>query len=234
MNHQFNWAVLWEYRELLLAGLKITIQLSSISIVICTVLGIILGIMRLARNALVRLFASAYVEFFVNTPLIIQMFFWYFALPMMLPETLRFWLWSHNYEFIASVIGLSIYTSSFIAEAVRAGIQAIDKGQREAALSTGLSGFQTMWYIILPQAVRIVIPPICNQYLNLIKNSSLAMTIAVPEITFQAQAIESYTFRGFEAFTAATLIYISLTLTVSFLMSRVERWASKGQRAVVA
>ncbi len=234
MNYQFNWGVLWEYRELLLEGLKITVQLSIVSIVICTILGIIFGIMRLSKNVLIRMFASAYVEFFVNTPLIIQLFFWYFALPMILPETLRFWLWAHNYEFIAGVIGLSIYTSSFVAEAVRAGIQSIDKGQREAALSSGLTEFQNMWYIILPQAIRVVIPPICNQFLNLIKNSSLAMTIAVPEITFQAQAIESYTFRGFEAFTAATLIYIALTLSVSFLMGRLERWSSKGQRAVVA
>ncbi len=234
MNYNFNWMVLWDYRELLIQGLIITLKLSITSIILSTVIGIILGILRLAKNLAVRLVASAYVEFFLNTPLIIQLFFWYFALPMIFPEPVQMWLWEHNYEFISAVIGLTIYTSTFIAEAVRAGIQSIDKGQQEAALASGLSDFQTMWYVILPQAIRVVIPPICNQFLNLTKNSSLAMTIAVPELTHQAQAIEALTFRGFEAFTAATLIYIALTITISLLMSRIERWSAKGQQIVTA
>ncbi|MBO8126641.1 MAG: amino acid ABC transporter permease [Firmicutes bacterium] len=234
MDYEFNWLVLWEYRDLLLEGLVLTIKLSAISIVLSTIVGTIFGIMRLSKSLIIRLIASSYVEFFLNTPLIIQLFFWYFALPMALPGWLQSWLWAHNYEFIASVIGLTIYTSTFIAEAVRAGIQSIDKGQREAALASGLTGFQTLWYVILPQAIRIVIPPVVNQFLNLTKNSSLAMTIAVPELTYQAQAIESLTFRGFEAFTAATLIYICLTLTISLVMGKVERWAAKGQRPMAA
>ena len=232
MNYSFNWMVLWDYRDLLIQGLIITLKLSIISIILSTIVGIVFGILRLASNLAVRLVASAYVEFFLNTPLIIQLFFWYFALPMIFPESVQMWLWDHNYEFISAIIGLTIYTSTFIAEAVRAGIQSIDKGQQEAALASGLSGFQTMWYIILPQAIRVVIPPICNQFLNLTKNSSLAMTIAVPELTHQAQAIEALTFRGFEAFTAATLIYIALTVTISLLMGRLESWSAKGQQIV--
>ncbi len=234
MNYDFDWAVLWEYRGLLLQGLVITLQLSVVSVILSTVFGVIFGIMRLSKNVVVRMIASAYVEFFLNTPLIIQLFFWYFALPMVFPESVQAWLWAHNYEFVSGVIGLTIYTSTFIAEAVRAGIQSISHGQTEAALSSGLTGFQTLWYVILPQAVKVVIPPICNQFLNLIKNSSLAMTIAVPELTYQAQAVEAYTFRGFEAFTAATLIYIALTLTVSLFMSRLEHWSAKERQAAAA
>lgn len=234
MNYEFNWAVLWEYRQLLLEGLLITIKLSVVSIVLSTIVGIIFGVMRLSKNLTVRMVSSAYVEFFLNTPLIIQLFFWYFALPMAFPESVQSWLWAHNYEFISGVIGLTIYTSTFIAEAVRAGIQSIDRGQTEAALASGLTGFQNLRFVILPQAIRVVIPPLCNQFLNLVKNSSLAMTIAVPELTYQAQAIEAYTFRGFEAFTAATLIYIALTLTISVFMGRIEHWATKGQHIVTA
>ncbi|MTI59866.1 MAG: amino acid ABC transporter permease [Firmicutes bacterium] len=234
MDYDFNWLVLWDYRELLLKGLFITIKLSIISIVLSTIIGFIFGTMRTAKNKLLRMVSSVYVEFFLNTPLIIQLFFWYFALPMALPEFIRGWLWSHNYEFISGVIGLTIYTSTFIAEVIRAGIQSIDDGQWEAGQSSGLTRFQCLIFIIIPQAIQVIIPPLCNQYLNLIKNSSLAMTVAVAELTYQAQAIESLTFRGFEAFTAATLIYIVLTLLVSLLMNRFEKWINRSRISISA
>ena len=117
------------------------------------------------------------------------------------------------------MIALTIYTSAFIAEDIRSGVRSIPKEQMEAARSSGFSYLRSMQYIILPQAVRITIPPLINQFLNLTKNSSLAMTIGVMELTYQARQVESYTFKGFEAFTAATLVYLALSIIITFLVN---------------
>jgi polar amino acid transport system permease protein len=128
------------------------------------------------------------------------------------------WLNTMNFEFAAAVIALTIYTSAFIAEDIRSGVRSIPKEQMEAARSSGFSYLRSMYYIILPQAVRLTIPPLINQFLNLTKNSSLAMTIGVAELTYQARQVESYTFKGFEAFTAATLVYLGLSLIITWLV----------------
>lgn len=233
MTYQFDWSVLPQYAPLFLKGALVTIELSVVSIVLATLIGTLMGLGRLSERRLWRGFCGAYVEFFMNTPLVVQLFFWYFGFPMILPEAVKEWLWTHNYEFIAAVVGLTVYTGTFIAETVRAGIQAVDRGQREAAVAHGLSPRQAMAYVILPQAFRIILPPLGNQFLNLTKNSSLAMTIAVEELTFQSQAVEALTFRGFEATTVATLVYLVLTLTLSALVHWVERKMSR-QHAVDA
>ncbi len=129
------------------------------------------------------------------------------------------WLNARDFEFAAAVIALTIYTSAFIAEDIRSGIRSIPKEQMEAARSSGFSYLRSMRYIILPQAVRVTIPPLISQFLNLTKNSSLAMTIGVAELTYQARQVESYTFRGFEAFSAATLVYLSLSIIITALVT---------------
>lgn len=227
MRYEFDWSIIPKYAPLFWKGTLVTLELSVISIVLAALLGTLLGLGRLARRAPVRWFSSACVEFFLNTPLVVQLFFWYFGLPMILPEPVKAWLWGHNFEFLAGVLGLTVYTSTFIAETVRAGIQSIDRGQTEAAQAHGLSRGQTMRYVILPQAFQVILPPLGSQFLNLTKNSSLAMTIAVEELTFQSQAVEAQTFRGFEATTAATAIYLVITLSLSFLIHRVERRANR-------
>ncbi len=126
---------------------------------------------------------------------------------------------STNFEFSAAVIALTIYTSAFIAEDIRSGIRSIPKEQMEAARSAGFSYLRSMQYIILPQAIRITIPPLINQFLNLTKNSSLAMTIGVAELTYQARQVESYTFKGYEAFSAATLVYVLLSFVITALVN---------------
>jgi polar amino acid transport system permease protein len=149
----------------------------------------------------------------------VQIFFWYFGSYKILPMVVNDWLNSMNFEFAAAVIALTIYTSAFIAEDIRSGVRSIPKEQMEAARSSGFSYLKSMYYIILPQAVRLTIPPLINQFLNLMKNSSLAMTIGVAELTYQARQVESYTFKGFEAFTAATLVYLGLSLLITGLMT---------------
>jgi len=136
-----------------------------------------------------------------------------------LPAVANDWLVKQDFEFAAAVIALTIYTSAFIAEDIRSGVRSIPKEQMEAARSSGFSYIRSMQYIILPQAVRLTIPPLINQFLNLMKNSSLAMTIGVAELMYQARQVESYTFKGFEAFSAATLVYVAISFTITGLMT---------------
>ncbi len=237
-GYQFHWAVLWElnptYEEVfgiwLLRGLLLTIEITLISTVVSLLLGTFFGIARLSSFKPLYWFATVYVEFFRNTPLLVQLFFWYFAFPLGLPDAFREFLYDHNYELIAATGGLSIYTAAFIAEIVRAGIQAIPKGHLEAAAASGLSRIQALRFVILPQAFRIIMPPLGSELLNNMKNSSLAMTIGVADLCWQAQQIESFTFRGFEATTAATVIYLSLSLIISMLMNSVNHHLEIGKK----
>ena len=194
-------------------------QLSAVSIALAFLLGLVIAMMRMSHVWPVRWFAHAYLEFFRNTPLLVQMFFWYFGSYKVLPQAVNDWLATTNFEFAAAVIALTIYTSAFIAEDIRSGIRSIPKEQMEAARSSGFSYFRSMQYIILPQAIRITVPPLVNQFLNLVKNSSLAMTIGVAELTYQARQVESYTFKGYEAFTAATLVYLAMSLAIMGLVN---------------
>jgi polar amino acid transport system permease protein len=221
MRYQFHWSTVLtgKYMEWLVSGLEVTLQLSALSIVLSFFLGLVVAVMRMSHARPARYAAHAYLEFFRNTPLLIQIFFWYFGSYEILPQAVNDWLVSVNFEFAAAVIALSIYTSAFIAEDIRSGVLSIPREQMEAARSAGFSYIQSMRYIILPQAVRITIPPLINQFLNLAKNSSLAMTIGVAELTYQARQVESYTFRGFEAFSAATIIYVVFSLAITLLVT---------------
>jgi polar amino acid transport system permease protein len=220
-KYQFDWAVVTsgQYAEWLLAGIRVTFELSLVSIVLSFLLGLLIAVMRMSHIAPARWFAHGYLEFFRNTPLLIQIFFWYFGSYKILPKAFNDWLNTTNFEFAAAVIALTIYTSAFIAEDIRSGVRSIPKEQAEAARSSGFSYIRSMQYIILPQAVRLTIPPLINQFLNLTKNSSLAMTIGVMELTYQARQVESYTFKGFEAFTAATLVYVVISLIITGLVT---------------
>jgi polar amino acid transport system permease protein len=215
-NYTFDWGIITsgKYAVWLLDGLLTTVQLSMVSIVLAFLLGLLIAIMRMSHFLPVRWFAHGYLEFFRNTPLLVQMFFWYFGSYKLLPHVVNDWLAKTNFEFAAAVIALTIYTSAFIAEDIRSGVRSVPREQMEAAISSGLSYLQSMRYVILPQAVRVTIPPLVNQFLNLVKNSSLAMTIGVAELTYQARQVESFTFKGYEAFTAATLVYLGISLVV--------------------
>jgi polar amino acid transport system permease protein len=221
LNYTFDWSIITsgQYFDWLVSGLITTLKLSAISVVLAFILGLIIAVMRMAHNKPVRWFALAYLEFFRNTPLLVQIFFWYFGSYKILPAVVNDWLVNTNFEFAAAAIALTIYTSAFIAEDIRSGVLSIPKEQMEAARSAGFSYLRSMQYIILPQAVRITIPPLVNQFLNVVKNSSLAMTIGVMEITYQARQVESYTFKGFEAFTAATVVYLVLSIVITSLVN---------------
>jgi len=221
LSYHFDWSIITSgtYHDWLVSGVIVTLKLSAISIALSFIIGLLVAVMRMSYNRPVRWFAHIYLEFFRNTPLLVQIFFWYFGSYRILPMVVNDWLNDVGFEFAAAVIALSIYTSAFIAEDIRSGVLSIPREQMEAARSAGFSYLQSMRHVILPQAVRITIPPLINQFLNLAKNSSLAMTIGVMELTYQARQVESYTFKGFEAFTAATVVYVVISLAITFAVN---------------
>ena len=225
MSYHFDWSVLWRGQSAvwLLQGLVTTLELSFAAWMLAITLGIISGALRTVSFLPLRWTAAFYVEFFRNVPLLVWMFFWYFAVPPLLPKIIQDWLYEHSAEFWAGVLALGVYHGARFSEVIRAGIQSIPKTQYEAAVSTGLSVSRAYRWIIIPIALRLIIPPGTNETLNLLKNSSVALTIGVAELTFQTRQIETYTAKAFEALTAGTLIYLVLCLTIAFVMRNVER-----------
>jgi His/Glu/Gln/Arg/opine family amino acid ABC transporter permease subunit len=225
MNYTFNWSVLWtgESGRWLLSGLIVTLELSALAWLLALVLGIVSGAFRTVQFRPLRALATFYVEFFRNVPLLVWMFFWYFAVPPLLPEPIREWMFDHGLEFWAGVLALGVYSGARFSEVLRSGIQSIPKTQMEAAAASGLTTFQAYRYVILPVALRLIIPPGTNESLNLLKNSSVALTISVAELTFQTRQIETYTAKAIEALTAGTVIYLVLCLGLASIMSWIER-----------
>ena len=225
MNYTFNWSVLWtgESGQWLLSGLIVTLELSALASILAVALGIVSGALRTVKFRPLRAVATFYVEFFRNVPLLVWMFFWYFGVPPFLPEVIREWMFGHGLEFWAGVLALGVYSGARFSEVLRSGIQSIPRTQMEAAVASGLTTFQAYRYVILPVALRLIIPPATNESLNLLKNSSVALTISVAELTFQTRQIETYTAKAIEALTAGTLIYLVLCIGLASIMSWVER-----------
>ena len=225
MNYQFNWSILWtgQSGSWLLQGVITTLQIFALGLIIAVVLGAVAGALRTMPIAPLRWLASGYVEFFRNVPLLVWMFFGYFGVPPLLPQVIQEWLFDHGIEFWAAVFALGVYHGARFSEVMRAGIQSIPKTQLEAALSTGLTVGQAYRLIIVPIALRLILPPATNETVNLLKNSSVALTIGVAELTFQTRQIETYTAKAFEALAAGTIIYLILCLAVASVMGYVER-----------
>jgi len=225
MNYRFDWSVLWtgESGRWLLSGLITTLELSVLAWLLAVVLGIVSGALRTVKLWPLRAAATFYVEFFRNVPLLVWMFFWYFAVPPLLPEPIREFLLEHSLEFWAAVCALGVYSGARFSEVLRSGIQSIPRTQFEASVASGLTTLQAYRYVILPVALRLIIPPGTSESLNLLKNSSVALTISVAELTFQTRQIETYTAKAIEALTAGTVIYLVLCLSLASIMGWVER-----------
>lgn len=205
------------YHEMLLAGLWLSIQLLVISLVLALPLATCIALLRLSPLALLRGLGFAYVETIRNIPLLAHMLFWYFGAPEMLPEAAKQWLYAGNTEASCAVIALTLYTAAYMAEDIRSGIRAISFVQMEAARALGLSFLAAMRLVILPQAMRVITPPLISQTLNLWKNTSIATVIGVAELMHQAGQVESASFRSFESFAFATAAYLSLSLLITAL-----------------
>ncbi|MEH1806042.1 MAG: ABC transporter permease subunit [Nostoc sp.] len=211
----------------LLQGALITLQLTILSVVFGLIGGSLIGIVRLSHIAPVRWLARAYVDFFRGTPLLLQIFMIYFGLPAILQElglTFSFDRLS------AGVIALSLNSAAYIAEVVRAGIQSIEPGQAEAAKSLGLSSLQTMSYVIFPQAFRRMIPPLGNEFISLLKDTSLVSVIGFEELVRKGQLIIADNYRAFEIYAGVAVIYLCLTLLSSQAFSRLEAWMNPIKR----
>ncbi len=212
------------YLGWLASGTMWTLLVSIAAWIIAFTLGSILGVLRTAPLRIPRAIATAYVELFRNVPLLVQMFIWYFVLPEIVPEGLGTWMKTQMPmpEFWSAVLCLGFYTASYVAKQVRSGIQSIPRGQTEAALAMGLTLPQAYRHVLLPMGYRIVIPPLTSEFLTIFKNSSVALVIGVLELTAQARQISEYTFRTFEAFTVATVVYLLITLAVIVTMRALE------------
>ena len=225
MNYRFDWSVLWKGQsgEWLLSGLVTTLELSALAWLLAALLGIVSGALRTVPFRPLRALATGYVEFFRNVPLLVWMFFWYFGVPPFLPQGAQDWLFGHGLEFWAGVCALGVYSGARFSEVLRSGIQSIPRTQFEASVAAGLTTVQAYRYVILPVALRLIIPPATNESLNLLKNSSVALTISVAELTFQTRQIETYTAKAIEALTAGTVIYLVLCVSLAAVMGWVER-----------
>ena len=212
------------YLDWVLSGIKWTLLVSVLGWIIAFAVGSVLGVLRSAPVAILRTPATIYVEVFRNVPLLVQMFIWYFVLPEIVPKGMGDWLKTRMPmpEFWNAVLCLGFYTASRVAEQVRSGIQSIPRGQTEAGLAMGLTRWQVYRHVLLPMGYRIVIPPLTSEFLTIFKNSSIALTIGVLELTAQARQISEYTFRTFEVFTIATVVYVLITLTVTVAMRALE------------
>ena len=212
------------YLDWVLSGIKWTLLVSILAWIIAFTVGSVVGVLRTTRLAALRAPATVYVEVFRNIPLLVQMFIWYFVLPEIVPEGLGDWMKGQMPmpEFWNAVLCLGFYTASRVAEQVRSGIQSIPVGQTYAGLAMGLTGPQVYRHVLLPMGYRIVIPPLTSEFLTIFKNSSVALTIGVLELTAQARQISEYTFRTFEVFTVATVVYVLITLAVTVAMRALE------------
>lgn len=226
MNYTWDWGVLLRdpYLGWIISGFANTCLIAVLAWIIAFSVGSVIGVMRTVDNRAVRLVGTTYVEIFRNIPLLVQMFLWYFVFPELLPAEWGRWVKRGlpHPQFWTAVICLGLYTAARVAEQVRSGLEAIPRGQRNAGLAMGLTSAQVYRHVLLPVGFRTIIPPLTSEFLGVFKNSSLALTIGVLELTSQARQIEEYTFQAFEAFICATVLYSLVTLIVLLGMHIVE------------
>jgi len=232
VSYHWNWGIFWElspdgvhtYFQTLMLGAGWTLLTAGCAFIIALTFGSLVGVLRTAPFSWAVRFGTAYVEVFRNIPLLVQMFLWYFVVPEVVPRSIGIWLKQlPDASFYTAVVALGLYMSARIAEQVRAGILSLPRGQRLASLALGLTLPQTYVFVLLPMTYRILLPPLTSELLNTIKNSAVALTIGLMELTARARAMQEFSFQVFEAFTAATIIYIVINLVVTLAMRLVER-----------
>ncbi|MCS7464676.1 amino acid ABC transporter permease [Paenibacillus doosanensis] len=219
-----DFSFLPKYYMFFVNGAKVTLLLSLFTVIIGVVLGVILALMRLSRIAPLKMIATAYIEFIRGTPLLVQLFLFYYGLPQLgieFPEVPA--LGTAFPEFLAGVVALSVNSAAYVAETFRAGIQAIDKGQMEAARSLGMPHSMAMRHIILPQAIRNVLPALGNEFIVIIKESSIVSVIGISELMYNADTVRGNSFRAFEPLIIVAIIYFVITFTLSKVLGIAER-----------
>lgn len=233
MAYNWNWNIFLQpsatgegsYLTWLLEGLQWTLALSLSAWVIALAIGSIVGVLRTAPKPWLSGIATAYVEIFRNIPLLVQLFIWYFVLPELLPtragEAFK-QMHPLAQQFLAAMVCLGLFTAARVAEQVRAGINSLPRGQKNAGLAMGFTLPQVYRHVLLPMAYRIIVPPLTSEFLNIFKNSAVATTIGLIELSRQAQQLVDFTAQPYEAFIAVTLLYLLINVTVMFFMQRLE------------
>ncbi|WP_398493951.1 amino acid ABC transporter permease [Variovorax sp.] len=233
MHYSWDWLIFFKpsvtgegvYGLMLLRGLLWTVVLSLLAWTLALGLGLIAGVARTLPNRAARYLSTAYIHCFRNTPLLVQLFLWYFVVPELLPVDWGNALKQMNpttNQFLTVLVALTLYTAAKAAEQVRAGIESVPRSQKQAAMALGLGTVAAYRHVILPQALRIVIPPLTSDFLNVFKNSAVALTIGLMELTGQTRQLSEFSAHPFEAFIAATVIYMAITYGVIVLMRRIE------------
>jgi glutamate/aspartate transport system permease protein len=232
VNYHWNWRIFWEpapngtgtYLDMLLSGLLLTVETAILAWIIALAFGSVVGVLRTLPSKTASWAGFAYVEFFRNMPLLVQLFLWFFVLPELLPHAWGLWLKQiPNAPFYTAAVGIGLFMSARVAEQLRAGIGSLPRGQRLAATALGLTTVQTYRYVLLPMAFRIIMPPLTSEFLNTIKNTSVAITIGLIELTGEARSMQEFSFQVFEAFTAATVLYLLVNVVVVIGMRLLER-----------
>jgi len=220
-NLDFSLLLHGQYREWLLSGFLFSLQLTAITLLLALPLAVLVALLRLAPSRIANALGFAYVEGVRSVPLLVHMLFWYFGAPEALPEGIKAWLYTGrfagNIEAAAAVIALSIYSAAYMAEDIRSGLRAVPHTQLDAARALGFGFLASMRLVILPQALRITVPPLISQTLNLWKNTSIATVIGAAELMYQAQRVETASFRGFETFAVVTTGYLTISLLITAL-----------------
>ncbi|WP_144640315.1 amino acid ABC transporter permease [Bordetella genomosp. 13] len=212
-----------QYGTLLLDGLRTTLLLFVLAWLLGMAVALAIVLLRAIPFKPLDAAMSLFVEYHRNVPTVVQIMVWYFGMPQVLPAGLKAYVNSGNTEILFAVVALSLNVSAYLSEDLRSGLKAIPSAQVEAGRSIGLGFLQAMRYVILPQALRIAVPPLVNRSLILFKDTSLAMVIGVTELTYQAKNIDNLTFRTFDVFAVTTLIYLLCSLVIMLAGSRIER-----------
>lgn len=235
MNYHWNWRIFWEpspdgvgtYMHTLLSGLSWTLATALSAWIMALILGAIVGTIRTVPGKWAHRIANGYVELFRNIPLLVQMFLWYFVMPELVPQAFGDWLKAlPNASFITAVLCLGFFTSARVAVQVSAGINSLPRGQMMAGTALGMTLPQTYRHVLLPMAFRIIIPPLTSDFLGIIKNSAVALTIGLAELTARTRSMQEFSFQVFEAFTATTILYVLVNFAVVKLMHFIEKKVS--------
>lgn len=237
MSIDWNWGIFLQpapfggttYLGWLWSGFQVTVALSVSAWVIAFIIGTFFGILRTVPNRFLAGLGTCYVELFRNVPLIVQFFTWYLVIPELVPENIGMWFKAElapNIQFfVSSMLCLGLFTAARVCEQIRAAIQSLPRGQRSAALAMGLTLPQTYRYVLLPNALRVVIPPMTSEMMNMVKNSAIASTIGLADMAAQAGKLLDYSAHAWESFTAITLAYVCINALIMGMMHIIERKA---------
>ncbi len=215
IGFDFKYSVMWESVPMLLTGVKLTILITVFGLLIGFALGALSGLLKISRNLLLRKIAGVYIESIRGTPIMVQVMFIYFGLPLALGMRIP--------PMVAGIAAIAVNSGAYIAEIVRGAFQSIERGQTEAGRSIGLTHFQTMYYIIWPQAFRRMIPPLGNQFIISLKDTSLLVVVGVGELTRTGQEIIASNFRAFEVWLTVAIMYLIMTLSLSRVLNYIEK-----------